>query len=50
MTGFYIVIGLAAVTAIITVLAFNRGASKGSHGWDHLDPDKNQNEHDKDGE
>ena len=45
MTPFYIVIGVAVFTAIITIIAFNRGASKGSHDWDHLDPE----EDDKDG-
>ena len=38
MTGFYIVSGIAMATAIITTIAFNYGASKGSHDLDHLDP------------
>ena len=48
MKGFYIVIGIAIVTAIITTVAFNRGASKGSRNWDHLDPDQEKDDPDKD--
>ena len=44
MTGFYIVLGIAAVTAIVTTIAFNYGASKGSHDWDHLDAERDKDE------
>ncbi len=49
MKSFYIVLGIAAIMAIITIVAFNRGASKGSHDWNHLDPDRDKNEPDHDG-
>lgn len=39
MTGFYIVLGIAIATAIITVIAFNHGASLGRRDWNHLDPE-----------
>lgn len=35
--GFYIVIGIAVVTAIITTIAFNNGPSKDDHDPNHLD-------------